>query len=58
MGRRSRLYLSTDQDLNDGVADHGQVRRGEVLAELGYTEGEVQGFLEREVAFESSSSAV
>ena len=28
----------------------------EVLAELGYTEGEVQGFFERGVAFESSSS--
>ena len=27
---------------------------GEVLAELGYTEGEVQGFLERRVAFQSS----
>ena len=27
---------------------------GEVLAELGYSEGEVQGFLERRVAFESS----
>ncbi len=31
---------------------------GEVLAELGYTEGEVRGFLERSVAFESSSSPV
>ena len=29
----------------------------EVLAELGYTEGEVQGFFERGVAFESSSSS-
>ncbi len=33
-----------------GVGEH----TGEVLAELGYTEGEVRGFLERRVAFESS----
>ena len=31
---------------------------GEILAELGYAEGEVRGFLERSVAFESSSSPV
>ena len=30
----------------------------EILAELGYSEGEVQGFLERRVAFESSSIPV
>ncbi len=33
-----------------GAGEH----TGEVLAELGYTEGEVRGFLERRVAFESS----